>query len=471
MGITDILNIAKSSLAANQQAMQVLGHNIANAGTKGYSVQRINFSSKIPLVTANGLFGRGVDAGSVVRAEARFLKERLRFETQGLGKWTSINKSLMEIELSFSGPGESDLSASITNFFNANEELSLNPESLAARANLIQRAEFMTTKFNTTAELLLRMQINIDREIQTVARQVNEFTDKIASINELIIVAEAGGNVANDLRDRRDLLLEEVSELLDVNILRKKDGGFIVSLDGNLLVDGKAQRDLVIVQKSSGRGSITTLSLKGNTTKLKVKGGQLGGLIDTRDNYIGEYRLSLDKMAVNLSKSINAIHSTGFDLDGNTGINFFKTKIESALDMTVNSEISSNSRRIAAAGGYDTDADSINDTSNGPGDNSIIKLMAGLRNSAIDTDGVESIFDSYGSLLGSIAFDAEQAKESVEIQELLVDQITNMKDAKIGVSLDEEIAKMIVFQNNYASTARIINVVDKMMQTMLEMLA
>jgi len=471
MGITDILNIAKSSLAANQQAMQVLGHNVANAGTKGYSVQRINFTSNRPLVTANGIFGRGVNSESVVRAEARFLKERLRFESQGLGKWTSINKSLREIELSFSGPGESDISAAITNFFNANEELSLNPESLAARANLIQRAEFMATKFSTTAELLLRMQINIDREIQTVARQVNEITGNIASINELIIISEAGGNIANDLRDRRDILLEEVSELLDVNIVRKKDGGFIVSLDGNLLVDGKAQRDLVIIQKSSGRGSITTLSLEGNSTKLNVISGRLGGLIDTRDNYIGNYRASLDKMAVDLSKSVNAIHSTGFDLDGNTGINFFKPKIESALDMAVNSEVSTNSRRIAAAGGYDTDADSINDTSNGPGDNSIIKLIAGLRNAAIDTDGIKSIFDSYGSLLGTIAFDSEQAAESTEIQELLVDQITNLRDAKVGVSLDEELTKMIVFQNNYAASARIINVVDNMMQTMLEMLA
>lgn len=469
MSITDILNIAKSSLAANQQAMQVLGHNIANAGTKGYSVQRINFTSNRPLITALGVFGRGVNAGSVVRAEARFLKERLLFEHQGLGKWTSINKSLREIELSFSGPGESDLSASITNFFNANEELSVNPESLAARANLIQRAEFMATKFNTTAELLLRMQINIDREIQTVARQVNELTRNIASINELIIITESGDNTANDLRDRRDILLEEISGLLDVKTVQKKDGGFIISLDGNLLVDGKAQRDLIIVQKSSGRGSITTLSLEGNSTELKVISGRLGGLIDTRDNYIGRYRISLDKMAVDLSNSVNAIHSTGFDLDGNTGINFFKSKIESALDMAVSSEVSSNSRQIAASGGYDANNDGINDTSNGPGDNSIIKLIADLRNTPINSDGTSSILDSYGSLLGSIAFDSEQAKDSSEIQELLVNQITNMKDAKIGVSLDEELTKMIVFQTNYAASARIISVVDNMMQTMLEM--
>lgn len=471
MGIADILNIARSSLIANQQALQVLSHNIANAATEGYSRQRVNFTTNMPLVTASGVFGRGINSDSVLRAEDRFITQRLLIEKQAAGKWTAIDRNLKEIELSFSDIGSSDLSAIITNFFNAAEQLSLNPENLAARTNLLQRAEFMTSKFRTISETLARAQMNIDSEIRTVANKVNDITANIANINSAILVVEAGGNRANDLRDSRDILLGELSDLVNANIFENNQGGVVVSLDGNILVDGKTRRELILTQKAVSNRSITILTIKGSPNALKFDGGRLAGLIEVRDNYIGTYRSALDTMAKDLSNSVNALHYKGFDLNGNTGINFFKTNIESASDMAISDDIKDDITKIAAAGGYDSNNDDTIDLTNGPGDNSVLRAIASLRNSGIDKSGNNSIFDSYGSLLGTVASDTNQSNDMMETQIMLVNQIRNMKESRVGVSLDEELVKMIVFQNNYAAASRMIKMVDRLMQSIMDMVA
>ena len=470
MGITDILNIARSSLAANQQALQILSHNIANAATEGYSKQRVDFTTNKPLITANGVLGRGINSDHVLRAEDKFITQRLLIEKQSAGRWTAIDKALTEIELSFSDTGESDLSAVITQFFNAAEQLSLNPENRAARTNLIQRAEFMVSKFRSISNTLVRAQMNIDNEVRTVAKKVNDLTSSIANINQAILVVEVGGNKANDLRDNRDILLSELSGLINANIFENKQGGVVVSLDGNILVDGKTKRDLVITQKAAGDRSKTTLTIKGSANEVSFSGGRLSGLIKARDDHIGSYKSALDAMARDLSKSVNALHYKGFDLNGNTGINFFKPNIEFATDMALGDDVKNDITKIAAASGYDSNSDGIIDLSNGPGDNSVLKAIAGLRNSGIDASGANSIFDSYGSLLGLIASDANQSKDMMDTQSLLVDQITNLRDSRVGVSLDEELVKMIIYQNNYAAASRMIKTVERLLQSIMDMI-
>lgn len=469
MGITDILNIARSSLAANQQALQILSHNIANAGTEGYSKQRVVFTTNKPLITANGVLGRGINSDNVLRAEDKFITQRLLIEKQSAGRWTAIDRALKEIELSFSNTGESDLSAFITQFFNAAEQLSLNPENRAARTNLMQRAEFMVSKFRSISNTLVRSQMNIDNEVRSVAKKVNDITSSIANINQAILVVEVGGNKANDLRDNRDILLSELSGLINANIFENKQGGVVVSLDGNILVDGKTKRDLIITQKAAGDRTKTTLTIKGSANEISFSGGRLSGLIKARDDHIGAYKSALDAMARDLTKSVNALHYKGFDLNGNTGINFFKPNIESATDMALSDDVKNDITKIAAASGYDSNSDGIIDLSNGPGDNSVLRAIAGLRNAGIDASGANSIFDSYGSLLGLIASDANQSTDMMETQILLVDQITNLRDSRVGVSLDEELAKMIIFQNNYAAASRMIKTVERLLQSIMDM--
>ena len=471
MGITDILNIARSSLAANQQALQILSHNIANAGTEGYSRQRVDFTTNKPLITANGVLGRGINSDIVLRAEDKFITQRLLIEKQSAGRWTAIDRALKEIELSFSNTGESDLSAFITQFFNAAEQLSLNPENRAARTNLMQRAEFMVSKFRSIANTLVRSQMNIDNEVRSVAQKVNDITSSIANINQAILVAEVSGNKANDLRDNRDILLSELSELINANIFENKQGGVVVSLDGNILVDGKTKRDLVITQKAVGNRTKTTLTIKGSANEINFSGGRLSGLIKVRDDHIGSYKSALDAMARDLSKSVNALHYKGFDLNGNTGINFFKPNIESATDMALSDDVKNDITKIAAASGYDSNSDGIINLSNGPGDNSVLRAIAGLRNAGIDASGASSIFDSYGSLLGLVASDANQSTNMMETQILLVDQITNLRDSRVGVSLDEELVKMIIYQNNYAAASRMIKTVERLLQSIMDMVS
>lgn len=469
MGIADILNIARSSLTANQQALQVLSHNIANAATEGYSRQRVDFSTNMPLVTANGVLGRGINSDAVLRAEDRFITQRLLIEQQRAGRWTSIDKALKEIELSFSDTGDFDLSSVITKFFNAAEQLSLNPENRAARTNLIQRAEFMVSKFRSIADTLLRTQKNIDNEVQTVAKKANDIIRSIADINGAILVVEVGGNKANDLRDNRDIMVSKLSDLMNVNVFENNRGSVVISLSGNILVDGKTKRELVLTQKAVGDRSKTNLSIEGSSNEVSFSGGRLSGLIKVRDDYLVTYKSALDIMAKDLSKAVNDLHYKGFDLNGNTGINFFKTNIEFARDMALTDDVKNDITKIAAASGYDSNSDGNIDLSNGPGDNSVLKAIASLRNSGIDASGVNSIFDSYGSLLGVIASDTNQSQDMMETQTLLVDQITNLKESRVGVSLDEELTKMIVFQNNYAAASRMIKMVERLMQSVMDM--
>ena len=327
----------------------------------------------------------------------------------------------------------------------------------------------MVSKFNSTAELLVTSQINIDREVQSVGRQINELSASIANINQMITVSEASGNRSNDFRDKRDVMLAELADLVNIRVTEKTNGGILVSLDGNLIVDGNIRRELVMTQKAAGDRSITNITIKGSSNSINFQGGRLGGLLEARDDYIGSYRSKLDVMAKDLSNKVNEIHSKGFDLDGNSGINFFKSKIESARDMALSDEVKSDARKIAAAAGYDSNGDGNIDKSNGPGDNSVIRSIAGLRDKVIDSDGENTIYDYYGDLLGTLAFDSKRAADMKETQDSLMSQLINMKESKVGVSLDEELTKMIIYQNNYAAASRIVNMVEKMLQSVLEM--
>ena len=139
--------------------------------------------------------------------------------------------------------------------------------------------------------------------------------------------------------------------------------------------------------------------------------------------------------------------------------------------MALSDDVKNDITKIAAASGYDSNSDGIIDLSNGPGDNSVLRAIAGLRNAGIDASGARSIFDSYGSLLGLIASDANQSTNMMETQILVVDQITNLRDSRVGVSLDEELVKMIVFQNNYAAASRMIKTVERLLQSIMDMVS
>ena len=466
-GVSGLLNIAKSAILAQQAGMNVVSHNIANANTEGYSKQELTLGSRPGIKNSAYSIGQGVDAMEVRQRQAAFIDKRIQSELTNLGKWETSRRVLEQVETIFTGVGESDLNVAMNNFFNAWEDVSSNPESLEFRGQVVQQGKALTDKFHEMAEGFTEIRDNLNAEVDGAITNINRTFRKIWDLNRTIEEAESTGNTANDLRDQRNLLLKEVSTLINVEVQTTNQGGIQISSGGTMLLDRSNLVELTTQTVSEG-GLSTTRVYAGNK-ELNVQGGELGGLLQVRDSTLTDYQSKLDTLANAMVTNINREHEKGFGLDGSTGQEFFTSTRISASDIELSTTILENQDKIATAAG---EHDWVNDihTSNGPGDNSIARQIAGLRNIKILSDRTSTFESYYNTMYSEVGFDTIDAKQNQENHQLLTDQLKNYRDSAVGVSIDEEMADIMKFQHSYVAAAQLISVANQMMDTLVNLL-
>lgn len=464
--ISDLLNIAKSALFAQQSALSVVNHNIANADTDGYSRQEIQFVNLPGVANMKNQFGRGVDTGSVRQRQAMFADLRIRQESTRLGKWSATGRILQQVETLFTGAGESDLNAAINNFFNAWEDLSGNPDSVEFRGQLVQKTQALTSKFHELNGSMSEIRDNLNVEIDATVGKVNNILDQVQGLNKTIEHTESSGGRANDLRDQRNVLLRNLSNLMDVDVHEQPNGRVKVAYKGMLLLDQGTR--VPVVAKSTAKDGQLYTSVTINDKEVAFDNGELGGLLTLRNQNLVSYQKDLDKIAASLVEQVNAQHNGGFGTDGSTGINFFAPGSTTAGTIQINSELTDSPEKIAAAAGTH---DYINDIheSNGVGDNTIALRIARLRDAKLLNKNSATFSDVYTNLYANVGFDTNEANQNQESQQLLVQQLDNYRDSLVGVSVDEELADMMKFQNNYNAAARLISVANETMKTLIDM--
>jgi flagellar hook-associated protein 1 FlgK len=328
-------NISRSGLFASQRALNVTSHNIANANTEGYTRQRLDIKQSTPMALSGGqgMLGTGVTTENITQIRDEFLDFKFRGENMTYGEWEVKAETLETIEAIFNEPSESGIRTVMDQFFSSLQELNTSPESLTVRALVRQRGIALAKNINHMAEQFKKLQSDIDFEIKTTVDQINGYSDQIRKLNELIYNAELDGSKANDLRDQRNLVLDKLSKLVNIDYYEDNQNRFHVLINGKSLVSHFRNNKLAYQQRTSklhpdDAENLSDLMWEDGST-FNPKSGKIKGLIDMRDNINGSdkgipyYMERLNNFTDVLAEQLNRIHKTGYDLNANTGTNLF----------------------------------------------------------------------------------------------------------------------------------------------------
>ena len=237
--IFSILNTAKVGILSQQLAIEVVGHNIANVQTEGYTRQEVNFETARPRQTGLGLLGTGVRVNSITRNFDKFLFNQILGEGSSTGSFQVRSDIFKTIETLFNGTTGRSLSGDLNNLFLAFDDLAINPSGLAERTTIVANAESLVSDFNLLGADLFQERLNTDLSVSDTIADINALLDEIAGLNLSIHSTETGVTPANDLRDKRDLAVLNLSEKLDIKIIDTNNNQVSITLsNGSPLVIG-----------------------------------------------------------------------------------------------------------------------------------------------------------------------------------------------------------------------------------------
>lgn len=455
-----LMNIAQSSLLSQQKAIDITGNNIANVNTPGYSRQRVNLVQHYPSKVGNDTVSRGVTVNpQIQRFYDQFLTNQLNGENNALGRWEAQKESLGKVEMLFDEASGYGLSSAMSEYWNAWQDLSANPDGVVQRSNLISAGQYMSSTFNHISENLTAIQNDIDKHVDAIVDDVNTMAEQVVELNRKIVQQEANGHSANAYRDERDQLVFEMSKQIGIESFEDGDGNITIMVgNGKPLVDGTTTWQLATVN-SGGVQNIQWQDSSGGNVDIttQISGGELKGWIETRDVLITDYTTQLDLLAETMINEVNSLHSSGLTLDPvtTTGVNFFTGT--NAASIAVNNDIVNNSDLIATAGAGGTL----------PGDNTNAIAIAALQNDNTLMPGSSNFDSYYGTLVGSVGSDVQAADLSLNHQEKMVLNLQNYRQEVSGVSLDEEMVNLIKYQHAYDAAARMINTASEMLDTLM----
>lgn len=332
------LNTALSGLFANQRSLGIVSHNIANANTEGYSRQVMNTKAYQPQVLPGGMgtLGVGVDVTAVKQIRDNYLDFKYRVETSVKSEWDARASVLTELEGIFNEPSDSSIAELMDQYYESLQSLQKNPENLTARTLVRQNTIALSEGTRRISTMLKDLQSDLNFQFQSAVGEVNSLADQIAKLNETIYKAELEGGIANDVRDQRNVLVDKLSELVNVDYYEDEQNRFYVLVGGQQLVAHYRSDTLQLVPREKklnpddGDEIMDVQWANGN--KLNVTSGKLLGLRDVRDNITGDkkgipyYVDKLNEFIDTFSSTFNEIHEGGYGLDGSTGNYMFTIK-------------------------------------------------------------------------------------------------------------------------------------------------
>ena len=463
-GLISSLYTGQSGLAVNEVGIEVSGNNVANVNTAGYSRQVAQISS-IPSLEFNGTFvGQGASVSGISRTESTLVTSQLVSKSSDYGEATAQTEPLASLE-SIVGLSEGNLSSAIDDFFDAWQALSSNPGERVEREEVLQMGEQLADTFVQMDQDLADLQEGINQTIASEVDTLNSQLTQIADLNTQIVTMEAGGVAANGLRDERDLLLQEIAGTAGIQYYEMDNGAVSVQLASGvpLVIAG----DSFTIATERGDGKIQ-LSVATGASAVAIDnddlGGTLKGLMTVRDETVEEARAQLDQLAWQFAESVNAVHSSGVDLDGNSGIQFFSLAGSSDPDTPWAGAASSITLTLT-----DSDqvaAGTLTGSNTQSGDNTNTLLMTALQDTA-SMGGSATFQDYYNQIAAGIGTTVSRNSAAAEASEDALVQLQNLRDSISGVSVDEEMVLLTQYQSGYEAAAKYLSVVQDMLDTLM----
>ncbi len=451
MSISTFMGVetALRGILAQQEALDVTGHNIANANTAGYTRETVDLQPFYPFPAygidnpvAGGQLGGGVDAGTISRLRDQYLDVQYRTQNYKSGHDQALTDGLQQVDQTLAEPSDNGLSTLFSQFNAAWQDVANDPQSIAARQALIQKGKALADGIDSLNSQLTTFQSqNETYEDQTVS-DLNSYTQQISALNLQIKNAQAVGLTPNDLLDQRDTLIDKVQNLVNATPSPQTDGTVFLSVGGVALIDSAGQHDVAL---DSTRTQLQWATSPTGTAAVTT--GKLGGLIDYAAS-LTSYQTSLQGVATKLIADVNGGQAAGADLYGNAGTAFFDTGSSGQL-IGVTATMLADPKLVAAAAGGPPPG--------GPGDGS----------NAISISNLTGASDLYQTLVTRIGSDAQAAQRSSDASSALLQSIQNRRLSVSGVSLDEEMSNLLQYQRGYQASARALTAMDDMVNLLI----
>lgn len=516
------LETARRGMFTQQSALYTTGQNISNANTPGYSRQRVNFTQTTPYPSIGlnspklpGQMGTGVEAGSVQRIREGFLDMQYRVENNKTGYYGALSESLTKMEEIMNEPSESGLQSTLEKFWSSLQDLASNSENTGARDVVAASGQMVADTFNYYYNSLTRVQEDIGSQIKVKVKEINDLIANIDRVNKNIAKVEPNGYLPNDLYDERDLLVDNLSKLVNIKVTSVRpdqygnakgmaDGLYNIELVKEDGTSYPTPINLIEVTKANGIIGTNAISVIDSTdpanpstqqtdeitgliSKIKVGAtevpdfkfsGELAGLIEsygyndgTADK--GAYPEMLDKLnklAQSFMEEFNKIHQQGYALGAaapstddffDKDSNFDPAKNNYAQAIKVNDLIKNDPAKIAAG------------RNNGDsGNNQNAQVLADLKTKSFsqytNSNGMTGNLDSfYAGIIGKLGVNSQSAAKDLKNSGILADSVDKNRQSVSAVSLDEEMTNMIKFQQAYNASARNITMIDEMLDKII----
>ncbi|WP_053365294.1 flagellar hook-associated protein FlgK [Bacillus sp. FJAT-27245] len=476
------LEIGKRAILSQQTALSVTGHNIANANTKGYTRQEAVLNATPPLSSPamqNGKLpmqlGTGVEVSEFRRIREGFLDKQFQNVQQEAGRWDAKAGSLSALESIFDDLSDGGLDGSIQRFWQSLQELAKRPDDISVRVVAVASGKEVADRLNQIHSDIGMIETSIADQLNVKANEINSTANEIASLNLKIAQVVAGGNQPNDLLDRRDMLLDRLSRLVDIETSLGQSGKIEVKVGGEELIKGSSAKDFTI-SPLTGEAAVDGVSVT-------LKGGEVQGLLETKGYTTGgtttgtipDLKAKLDTLAKAIADNINGIHAS----DDARSLEYFEKKKtdptvqpdkllffvdknyptqppSSAASIMVNPLLKDSPAKIAAAA-----IESIGDGSNA-------RKMSEVLQGKLSIGGTTaSVGDFYKTIIGELGTDIQAANNWSDNANAMVQQVENQRQSVSGVSIDEELTNMVRFQQAYNAAARYVSAVNEMLNVLI----
>lgn len=414
------LELGRRGLAVGQASLSTTGQNIANVNTKGYSRQQVNSSASPSLDVwtsqgANtGQLGTGVTIDSITRVRDSFLDQQVRDHSETLGQWQAKQTTLDRLETIINEPSTSGLNSAMDELKSAWQDLANEPDSSAAQAIVKERAQAVVEVAQSMNKSMDSLKSELTEQTQQTVDKANGYLKQIAELNKSIV---NDGNQANDLKDKRDVLVEELSTLMSIKVDEKSNGSYSISLASNnqSLVNGQV---------------VSEIEDKTETDGNKFYGGKLAGLSESL-NIATNYQSNLNKVVKDFAQE------NGMSTMGGNNQSLFIGDAEkfNVSELKVNYEASSLKKPVATA-----------ETS-------------------------ESAQHDFRKLVSQLGAQSQAATNLVTNHGAALQATENRRQSVTGVSLDEEMANLIKYQHSYNAAARLVTMTDQMLDTIINRMA
>lgn len=457
MSISSLLFTSRDALASNQMAIDITGSNIANVNTPGYSRQRTDFKS-VGSVNVGGASAQiGVTISRVERLYDRFIESQIINQQQNTGYSDTLLQGLRNIEMMIDDTQGGGIGDQLSKFWSAWEGIAKNPGGVVERSALVSAAENLTGALASYKRNLDTIATDMNISIADTVTQVNGKTNEIKDLNARIIETTGNNGEKNDLLDKRAQALKELAALISIMQFENDNGTVNVYLEnGEPLLQGTVQQTLSVKPNAQGRSDVYSSNLSEEAVNSALTRGKLGALMELQSSIIPEYINYIETFTKSLADRVNGLHRDGFDAYNNTGIDFFEIPDAGNMAGTirVNVAVTADVNRIAASTSV-----------NGNGENA--SRLAAIQNELLMNNGTSSLSSFLAATVGRIGQQVSSARTNSDRQAVIANHLDNQRESVSGVSIDEEMIRLIKYQMGYNAAGKLVSVVDEMLDTLM----